>query len=817
MSKFKLGRLYLDNFKSFKDPILFDFRDKDLLLLDGPNGFGKTTIFDAVELCFKGKVDRFVPLDSKNKNQHPFKNDSAEDTTVFLELLDSNNSYFIYVSIEANPTNDYCKKAMISNRALLTDCPNMEDVNDVHGFKEKISVLEAAEISDIDDFLKENLDYKNLQATFNVFNYIQQENTTHFLKAKEVERHNTISHLLGVGSQQEELGKIQGEYDELSRIIDFKSIGKKELDAELEELKGLSEIELDAIQSSKKIAQIMCVKVEQDSLSIIELYKDRLGAVKELILSLDDYKNYLHNKKIDEKRGNEFLLTDFIYLGLYEDYSKIESLKEQLVIEQKEKEKIDFFREIEKKHVELTDLDENIINRYLKYFSDKKEGFSEKIARIPFLKSGMQSHEKLINSILSAQDNLKKAYQNYLGEQYEGKMDCPFCGMEKESLSILLSEYQAQYEEFKEKLGQSAEELSQINKELKEKLLSPIYQEMAKAIQKYDARPKIIGVLKNRSINKERWDLVQVFKKYLLSKSIVYQSCLFPIDINDSHIEEVTNKVDQLKTLLTSNKKTIVKELEFDEIINNARQFNIEYKLVSEEPRLTINNDIIKVEDIEKDLNYLNFLETKINHTVLQEKSKESERLAVELEKLGLLRDNVKRIRDIYSEKIKQYEKDIVSKITIPFYIYSSKILQTRLEGSGVFLYTAADDERKAINNYIRFTASAKDDHDALNTMSSGQLSGVVITFMLAMNKVFPTFFKTLLIDDPVQNMDEINMVSLLQLLRYEFSDYQLIMSTHNKNVSQYFKYKYDVIERKAETINVREHRYINHIEHSFN
>lgn len=819
MSKFKLGRLYLDNFKSFKDPILFDFRDRELLLFDGPNGFGKTTIFDAVELCFRGEINRFIQLDKKKKCQHPLKNDNKKETTVCLELLDSSNSYFIHVSIEANPKDDYCQKAMISKRELLTNCQNIENIDNVDVFKETKSNLEATEISDIDGFLKENLDYKNLQATFNIFNYIQQENTTHFLKAKEADRHNTISYLFGVGTQQAELNNIQEMLDKLvgkNGKIAEKIAEKKELNTELQNLQALSETELDIIQSSQKIVQIMNVKIEQDSLSIIELYKDRLGAVKELILSLDDYKNYLYNKKIDEKMGNEFLLTDFIYLGLYEDYSKIESLKEQLAIEQKEKEKIDFFREIENKHVELTDLDENIINNYLKYFSDKKEDFSEKIARVPVLKSGMQSHEKLINSILFAQENLKKAYQNYLGEEYEGKTDCPFCGVEKESLNILFLEYQAQYEQFKEKLGQAADELNQINRKLKEELLTPIYQEMVEAIKSYDAKPQIIEVLKNRSINKERWDLVQVFKKYLLSKSIVYQSCLFPIDINDSHIEEVTNKVDQLKALLTSNKKTIVKELEFDEIINNARQFNIEYKLISEEPRLTINNDIIKAEDIEKDLNYLSFLKIKINNTVLQEKSKEYERLVVELEKLGLLRDNIKEIRDIYSEKIKQYEKDIVSKIKIPFYIYSSKILQTRLEGNGVFLETAIDERRNA-NNYIRFIASAKDDHDAWNTMSSGQLSGIVITFMLAMNKVFPTYFKTLLIDDPVQNMDEINMVSLLQLLRYEFSDYQLIMSTHNKNVSQYFKYKYDVIERKAETINVREHRDINYIKHSFN
>lgn len=92
--------------------------------------------------------------------------------------------------------------------------------------------------------------------------------------------------------------------------------------------------------------------------------------------------------------------------------------------------------------------------------------------------------------------------------------------------------------------------------------------------------------------------------------------------------------------------------------------------------------------------------------------------------------------------------------------------------------------------------------------MSSGQLSGIVITFMLAMNKMYPSNLKTLLIDDPVQTMDEINMVSLLQLLRYEFSDYQLIMSTHEKNISNYFSYKYSTLGKSVKPLDIKSYRF---------
>lgn len=55
---FKIGRMRIDNFKSFGEPVDFDFSGADLVLFDGPNGFGKTTIFDAIELCFTGEISR---------------------------------------------------------------------------------------------------------------------------------------------------------------------------------------------------------------------------------------------------------------------------------------------------------------------------------------------------------------------------------------------------------------------------------------------------------------------------------------------------------------------------------------------------------------------------------------------------------------------------------------------------------------------------------------------------------------------------------------------------------------------------------------
>ena len=44
-----------------------------------------------------------------------------------------------------------------------------------------------------------------------------------------------------------------------------------------------------------------------------------------------------------------------------------------------------------------------------------------------------------------------------------------------------------------------------------------------------------------------------------------------------------------------------------------------------------------------------------------------------------------------------------------------------------------------------------------------------------------------LLIDDPVQSMDELNVSAFVDLLRNEFNDYQVIVSTHEERISNFF------------------------------
>ena len=66
--KYKIQRMRLKNFKCFDNSKFYEFTlidQRNPVILSGPNGYGKTTFFDAIELIFTKKITRF---DNKIEN-----------------------------------------------------------------------------------------------------------------------------------------------------------------------------------------------------------------------------------------------------------------------------------------------------------------------------------------------------------------------------------------------------------------------------------------------------------------------------------------------------------------------------------------------------------------------------------------------------------------------------------------------------------------------------------------------------------------------------------------------------------------------------
>ena len=65
-----INKIFLDNYKLFENFTL-DFRE-GLNIFDGPNGYGKTSLFDAIEFLITGDIKRVTTcevVDGKCKYQ----------------------------------------------------------------------------------------------------------------------------------------------------------------------------------------------------------------------------------------------------------------------------------------------------------------------------------------------------------------------------------------------------------------------------------------------------------------------------------------------------------------------------------------------------------------------------------------------------------------------------------------------------------------------------------------------------------------------------------------------------------------------------
>lgn len=166
------------------------------------------------------------------------------------------------------------------------------------------------------------------------------------------------------------------------------------------------------------------------------------------------------------------------------------------------------------------------------------------------------------------------------------------------------------------------------------------------------------------------------------------------------------------------------------------------------------------------------------------------------------LESAVEKVKEIVHPYVDDYKNITLKQLRVPLLIYTGKILQDYQNGLGVFV---SKDE-------MRFVSNGDAKHDILNTFSSGQLSGFVLAFLFAMNKQYIKASSDdigfILIDDPVQTMDDINISSLIEVLRNDFSDKQIILSTNEMDKENYILYKFYKYNKIGQSFNVKEEIY---------
>ena len=159
--------LCIRNFKYITNnkPLKFDFMNSNIVILDGQNGYGKTTLFDAIEVLVTGKIKHFNPSLQNRKTE-----------TLGILANDVNKD----IVISAILVSDVSDEIRVERKLL---CKNEF---------QSIITLNNQEVSQ-----KELYDKFHLSSNmFDIGTYISQSESLDFLQNKYKNRKDAVSSLL---------------------------------------------------------------------------------------------------------------------------------------------------------------------------------------------------------------------------------------------------------------------------------------------------------------------------------------------------------------------------------------------------------------------------------------------------------------------------------------------------------------------------------------------------------------------------------------------------------------------------------------------
>jgi exonuclease SbcC len=441
----KIGRIYIENFKHIKH-LNLDFSMKDLVVLDGPNGFGKTTIFDIIELVLSGKISRVKnTTDNRYKyNDFLFAFDGQRDTIIKIEFLGENNKFTI--------AKKHSIRNSISSTANQPDNWKLFETYLLINFEDTLSDDKLVDTK----VIQQNLGIENIERYFNLFYYVQQEDNTYFLKEKAKDRMKELSQLFDTEEEESDMKKfsrfkisLEREKKNEEEILNSQIASLQTLN---DGIKNISQKEL-VQQEYFQLIDISPVRVwdKKDLIlkdpSTRELYLQDLDLIHDFVSNFDEYIKANTNYQIDEYAKNTGLLADIIissnfivnYDQIKEKKSKENKISQLLKLLTKEN--------IHKQTIRFPwDNFENIIDKKFDLKTIK-----QKIVLLNEYKESANEVSSLLQEINHTRDSLIEHFEKASHSKLSERDECPLCGYNWGSYEELIINIQLKKEAFQKR------------------------------------------------------------------------------------------------------------------------------------------------------------------------------------------------------------------------------------------------------------------------------------------------------------------------------------------------------------------------------
>lgn len=757
MKNWKISRLRITAFKAFSD-IEFDFERCSLLTLEGPNGYGKTTIFDAIELLLTGQINRLSELfstvmDAKKTNYKDNlywnSKDDAAPIEIRVELIDEITKNIRCFSRSASVAD---LKVEANNRA---DRFQIFKLFSVDTFKDG-KLLEELPSNYLDQFFGENF-CKN----YSMLNYLRQGQNNFIFGRKAKARKESLDDLLQTKRTREFI-ELCGKAEK--RLASHVSAPEQEKIADLE-------AKIDALAKAEAPDNI-AIKYEKISTAVVSPVwdlidpfpvadQDRFDTLSKevkVIISLLALKDAVRERKRNEDI-EKFLAEKDRLIQIAVSIGKHASRYDSLSIESKRINSLLGMLTTLKKlpsEININDL-----------HSLREGGISidvtidAAVAVLAEIVAKLDDRASQVVRISQLRSALDKEHRHVFGE--EGNW-CALCGTPWQTINLLDEAISLTQKTYDDVVGVLSERIASQEKIIADALLA--------------VRSKVESDLELAEL---------VFDKPLFEE----------LQKNLSQFAALSNLNDRLELLgidydggfTTDETELVARKLELIDKIRGLK--NLENDSLPDGWDKAIDNTFAALDDFysadstkfEEKQNYLSLAYRLSQSKALSEAKRLHRELANKFLAASAAKEKISTLKKIISNEERSHSSKVISEIELIFHIYSGRLIQNYQRGLGLFIDQGSNDK-------LQFCTAEYSDHDATLSMSSGQLSALSLAFFLALNRVYSKT-PVLLIDDPVQSLDEINIASLTDLLRCELRDRQLIISTHEDDIAAYMRYRY--------------------------
>lgn len=730
MRKFKIKKIRFSNFKRFGEETEIDISRYDIIIFGGKNGFGKTTLFDAIELVLTGKIKRYEDY----ANSYTDKRQSYSDTSKPLVCDNSQDFVKVELLIEKEGQNYWLKR-----QARTSDMTN------------PISFTPFATLYCKKENEEEYTEVKEaVISQYNFLHYLEQEESTLFLKSKARDRSHDINSLFDVEKLQntmeiakkssKQLGVIIKKYkDELLGIDQKINV----LQAALADTSDIQEADYAALL--KPNVRPWDLENPQLSKELVEQLVTEGGVLSDMIYYLnhkEDYKAYTAHRLISPFLENEQLqrLTQYIYytgkkedIEIYQLVQKIAPLFDRGINEQTLKVFIEIFstEQLPSFSSVIDDLVTYAINLITRY----------------------RQHGELQRSYIDLLENHRSMLSALRGDSLDAVKDCPLCGHQYEDHTHLLGAIEKQSKILEDLLVSLETDLHDQLKVFEERYQRELLSPLKEQTEQSGITQEVLESIENSNIISFLKQIHTEFAMQLITK------------------ESFEETLDGIRSTLIDISHPYDESVDYPRILT----FLSEYKEYLVADSFTLDN-------VQKKREYLLLKWREQSSQQIQRLREDRHKLDSKRQRCNDLSDKLKKIQGEVSTQKDKYLRKLISDIEILFYIYSGRIMQDSHFGRGIFMKYEA-------NKVLFVTGTHQSDIDCLYNLSSGQISALIIAFILALNKLYAES-SFLAIDDPVQTIDDMNLWGLIETLRHEFRGYNLLLSTHEEEYAGLLRYK---------------------------